>query len=135
MIIPGVQNPHWRPCFSQNAFWSGCRAPSAPAMPSIVVTSVPSACAASIVQLFTARPSRWTVQAPHWLVSQPTWVPVRPRSSRMHLDEEPSRLDVDLPVFAVHLERDVQLAHRDDLLSRIGSRGWRRVGMRGTPRA
>ena len=44
MIIPGVQKPHWRPCFSQNAFWSGCRAPSPPAMPSIVVTLVPSAC-------------------------------------------------------------------------------------------
>ena len=23
MIMPGVQNPHWRPCFSQNAVWSG----------------------------------------------------------------------------------------------------------------
>ena len=22
MIIPGVQNPHWRPCFSQKAVWS-----------------------------------------------------------------------------------------------------------------
>ena len=24
MIIPGVQKPHWRPCFSQKAVWSGC---------------------------------------------------------------------------------------------------------------
>ena len=23
MIIPGVQKPHWRPCWSQNACWSG----------------------------------------------------------------------------------------------------------------
>ena len=23
MIMPGVQKPHWRPCFSQKAFWSG----------------------------------------------------------------------------------------------------------------
>ena len=25
MIMPGVQNPHWRPCFSQKPCWSGCR--------------------------------------------------------------------------------------------------------------
>ena len=25
MIIPGVQKPHWRPCWSQNACWSGWR--------------------------------------------------------------------------------------------------------------
>ena len=38
MIIPGVQKPHWRPCWSQNACWSGWRvAPSA--MPSIVLIS------------------------------------------------------------------------------------------------
>ena len=81
MIIPGVQKPHWRPCFSQNAFWSGWSAPSPAAMPSIVVTLDPSACAASIVQLLTALPSTWTVHAPHWLVSHPTCVPVRPSSS------------------------------------------------------
>ena len=23
MIMPGVQKPHWRPCWSQNACWSG----------------------------------------------------------------------------------------------------------------
>ena len=123
MIIPGVQKPHWRPCFSQNAFWSGCRAPSPAAMPSIVVTLAPSAWTASIVQLFTARPSTWTVHAPHWLVSQPTCVPVRPRSSLQHLDEETSGFDVDLPVLAVDLERDVQLAHRGDLLSPIDNGG------------
>ena len=71
--------------------------------PSIVVTLAPSAWTASIVQLFTAWPSTWTVHAPHWLVSQPTWVPVRPRSSRMHLDQEASGFDVELPVLAVDL--------------------------------
>src|SRR5215208_1301626 len=51
-------------------------------MPSIVVTSQPSAWTASTVQDFTASPSRWTVQAPQLEVSQPTCVPVSPRLSR-----------------------------------------------------
>src|SRR5262245_65461758 len=50
-------------------------------MPSMVVTLLPAACAASTVQDLTARPSIWTTQAPHWLVSQPTCVPVRLRFS------------------------------------------------------
>ena len=37
MIMPGVQKPHWRPCFSQKAFWSGWSV-SPSAMPSMVVT-------------------------------------------------------------------------------------------------
>src|ERR1700745_4096002 len=37
---------------------------------------------ASVVQDFTALPSRCTTQAPHCEVSQPTWVPVRRRFSR-----------------------------------------------------
>ena len=81
MIIPGVQKPHWRPCWSQNACWSGWSV--APlAIPSIVVISWPSAWTASIVQHFALAPSTWTVQAPQLLVSQPTWVPVSPKSSR-----------------------------------------------------
>ena len=52
----------------------------------MVVTLWPAACVASMAQLFTARPFRCTVQAPHWLVSQPTWVPVRRRCSRMNSD-------------------------------------------------
>src|ERR1700758_5487662 len=47
----------------------------------MVVTLAPSACAASTVHDFTARPSICTTQAPHWLVSQPTCVPVRFRWS------------------------------------------------------
>ena len=39
------------------------------------------------------------------------------------LDEEPSGLDVELPVLAVDLERDVQLAHRGDLLSPVDNGG------------
>jgi hypothetical protein len=51
-------------------------------MPSIVVTSAPSACTASTVQLFTASPSSKQVQAPQLEVSQPMWVPVSPATSR-----------------------------------------------------
>ena len=97
MIMPGVQKPHCRPCFSQNAFWSGCSAPSPAAMPSIVVTLAPSAWTASIVQLFTAWPSTWTVHAPHWLVSQPDVGAGQAQVLAQHLDEEPAWLDVDLP--------------------------------------
>ena len=50
--------------------------------PSIVVTSVPSACTASTVHDFTDSPSRSTVQAPHDVVSQPMFVAVRPTVSR-----------------------------------------------------
>jgi len=42
IIMPGVQKPHCRPCFSQKPSWIGCKLPSG-ARPSIVVTSLPSA--------------------------------------------------------------------------------------------
>src|SRR5690606_40691716 len=48
----------------------------------MVSTSLPEACAASIVHDFTALPSTCTTQAPHCDVSQPTCVPVRPWCSR-----------------------------------------------------
>src|SRR3954454_10122933 len=81
MIMPGVQYPHWSPWCSQNASCSGCSAPSWP-IPSIVLTSAPSAWTASSVQDFTASPLRCTVHAPQLDVSQPTCVPVRPSVSR-----------------------------------------------------
>ena len=65
MIMPGVQKPHWRPCCSQNACLERVQPGVAGARPSMVVTLQPSAWTASIVQDFTARPSRWTVHAPH----------------------------------------------------------------------
>ena len=82
MIMPGVQKPHWRPCFSQKPCWIGWSSPFF-AMPSIVVILAPSACTVNIVHAFSAWPFRWIVHAPHWLVSQPTCVPVRPTTSRM----------------------------------------------------
>src|SRR5450631_1568082 len=48
----------------------------------MVLTSCPSAITTSVVQAFTALPSRCTTQAPHCEVSQPTWVPVSRRFSR-----------------------------------------------------
>ena len=84
MIIPGVQKPHCRPWCSRNASCIGCRVPSGAATPSIVMSCAPSACMASRLQLFTARPFMWIVHAPHWAVSHPTWVPVRRRLLRMN---------------------------------------------------
>src|SRR5439155_2529108 len=81
MIIPGVQNPHWSPCFSQKPSCIGWSLPSL-ASPSIVVTDRPSTCTANREHDFTASPSSRTVQAPHWLVSHPTCVPVSPSVSR-----------------------------------------------------
>ena len=82
----------------------------------MVVTVAPSAWAASIVQLFTARPSTWTVHAPHWLVSQPDVGAREVEVFPEQLDEEPPWLDVHLPSLAVHIERDMQLGHQADLL-------------------
>src|SRR5947209_10399255 len=48
----------------------------------MVLTSCPSAITTSVVQAFTALPSRCTTQAPHCEVSQPTWVPVSRKFSR-----------------------------------------------------
>src|SRR5579884_2671617 len=80
--MPGVQKPHCRPCWSQNACWIGCS--SAPfASPSTVSSSAPSACTANIRQERTVRPFIKIVQAPQTPCSQPTCVPVRRRSSRM----------------------------------------------------
>ena len=84
---------------------AGAGRPPSPS-PSIVVTLEPSAWTASIVQLFTALPSTWTVQAPHWLVSQPTWVPVRSRSSRSTWTRSRLGSTSTSRVLAVHLERD-----------------------------
>ena len=44
---PGVQNPHWKAKLSMNACCSGCRV-SPSARPSMVMTSAPSACTASM---------------------------------------------------------------------------------------
>ena len=53
------------------------------ASPSIVVTFLPAAAETGSVHERTARPSRWTVQAPHAEMPQPNLVPVRPSVSRI----------------------------------------------------
>jgi hypothetical protein len=82
ITMPGVQNPHCRPCSSRNAACIGCISPSGPASPSSVVTWPPSVCAASTVQLFTLSPSTMTVHAPHEVESQPMLVALSPQTSR-----------------------------------------------------
>src|SRR4249919_3086919 len=82
MIMPGVQKPHCKPWCSRKASCIGCSGAPSAASPSMVLTSWPSAITASVVQDFTALPSRCTTQAPHCEVSQPTWVPVSRRFSR-----------------------------------------------------
>ena len=80
--MPGVQNPHCRPCSAWKPCCTACHRPSAPARPSQVVTSCPSAWAASTVQDFTDSPSSSTVHAPQEVVSQPMFVAVKPATSR-----------------------------------------------------
>src|SRR5687768_1137901 len=81
MITPGPQNPHCSDPFSSNNCWSGCSC-SLVASPSIVSTSRPSACTASIRHELTDLPSTITVQAPQSPTSQPSLDPVNSNSSR-----------------------------------------------------
>ena len=118
MIMPGVQNPHWSPCFSQKAFWSGWSAPRRrhaldgdDARPVGLRREHRAALHRPAVDVDRARAALARVTAD-----------VRPGEAEIlpdDLDEEPPRLDVHLPALAVHLERDVQLAHQGDLLSPV----------------
>ncbi len=76
--MPGVQNPHCRPCSSWNACWIGCSWPPC-SRPSTVVIAAPFAWTASMVHDFTGVPSTSTAHAPQLVVSQPRCVPVSPR--------------------------------------------------------
>src|ERR671913_358406 len=67
-IMPGVQNPHCRPCSTWNPSCIGVS--SVPLqMPSMVVTSCPFARTASTVHDLTGYPSSCTVHAPQLDVS------------------------------------------------------------------
>ena len=98
MIMPGVQKPHWRPCFSQKAAWSGWSAPPPAAMPSIVVTVAPSAWTASIVQLLhgLAVDVDGAGAALAGVAADVGAGQVEVLAE--DLDEQPSRLDVELPL-------------------------------------
>ena len=121
MIIPGVQKPHWRPCFSQKAAWSGWRS-SPDAMPSMVVTLAPSAWTASTVHDFTAMPSRW-IGAGAALAG----VAADMRACQVEvladgLDEEASGFDLELVTCPVDGQGDV-FTHGPDLLRRRRATG------------
>src|SRR3990172_3455896 len=64
-----------------NACWTGCSCPFF-ASPSMVTTSRPSACAASIRHDVIGRPSTIMEHAPQSPVPQPSFAPVRRSSSR-----------------------------------------------------
>ena len=126
MIMPGVQKPHWRPCFSQNAC---CRGWSAVAgrRPSIVVTLPPSAWTASIVQLFTALAV--DVDGAGAALAR---VAADVGAGELEfladqLDEQASGLDVRLPLLTVDRERNM-LGHQWSLLPLFGR--WVAPGLR-----
>ena len=61
MTIPGVQNPHWLPPWSQNATAHA----SASGRPSTVVTARPATRATGVTHDTRGCPSTHTVQQPH----------------------------------------------------------------------
>ncbi len=82
----------------------------------MVFTSAPLACTARIVQDFTARPFKCTVQAPHWLVSQPTWVPVSAEMLAQKINQQRSRFDNGFVLYAIDGDID-----RHRCVFRLGS--------------
>ena len=100
MIMPGVQKPHWRPCWSQNACWSGWSLPPT-SMPSMVVISAPSAWTASIVQRLRA-PAVHVDRARAAVAGVAAGVRAgEPEHVAQEVDEEEARLDVGLADLAV----------------------------------
>ena len=106
MIMPGVQKPHWRPCFSQNAAWSGWRA-SPSARPSIVRTLEPSAWTASIVQRLHGHAVDVDGAGAALARVAADVGAGQVQVLAQGLDEQPSGLDVQLAWRAVDHERDV----------------------------
>ena len=86
-----------RACSSRTGARGGRRTPAAAAFsssssarPSTVSIFAPSAWTASSMQLFTATPSRWIVQAPQLPVSQPMCVPGQLEVVADEVDEQPA---------------------------------------------
>ena len=92
------------------------------AMPSMVLTSAPSACTARTVQLLTASPSRCTVHAPQLVVSQPDMGAGQAQGVAQQVHEQQSRLDLDLMLLAVDGEAHGNSAHASPLSLDAGCR-------------
>ena len=60
-----------------------------------------------MLQAFTARPSSWTVHAPHWPVSQPTCVPVSAEVVAQEVDEQRAGIDGGAYRLAVDGQREL----------------------------
>ena len=111
MIMPGVQNPHWRPCWSQNACWSGWSVGSL-AMPSIVLRSRPSAWTASIVHDLALSPFDMDGAGAAVARIATDMRAGQPEVVAQEVDEQEAGFDVRLMRLAVDGDRDVLGAHR-----------------------
>src|SRR6266849_9619465 len=81
MIIPGVQNAHWKASASRKACCTGCRRPSF-CSPSMVVIDFPTPALTGTWHERRGAPPIRTVHAPHCPSPQPYLLPVKPSSSR-----------------------------------------------------
>src|SRR5206468_390151 len=79
--IPGVQKPHWRPCFAWKARWIGWSSPSGARLATVAM-SAPWAWTARTRQESVSRPSSQTAHVPQPPCSHATCTPVRPSSCR-----------------------------------------------------
>ena len=124
MIMPGVQKPHWRPCWSQNACWSGWSLPPC-SMPSIVrdLGAVRldgehrARLGAAAVDVDRARAAVAGVAAGVGAGEA--------ERVAQEVDEEEAGLDVGLAGLAVDGDRDVLCRHRLLLCVRAGALGGR----------
>ena len=120
MIMPGVQKPHCRPCFSQNAVCIGWRS-SPSARPSIVVIVG----AVGLDREHRARLDRPAVDV-DGAGAALAGVAADVRAGQVEvltqgLDEEPSRLDVELVGRPVDDERDVFAHGHEPPAARVGA--------------
>ena len=116
--MPGVQKPHCSALRRDEGLLQvGDLAASD--TPSMVSTSAPAHCTASMRQPRTVTPSSRTVQAPHTPCSQPTWLPVSPSRSRRKSTRFCAHVDGLVHLLAVHRQRDGtdMFAHRGGVSS------------------
>ena len=108
MIMPGVQNPHCRPCSFQKASCTGCSLPSC-ARPSMVTTLRRRPGRRTCVQDLTALPSSSTVQAPQMRSFAADVGPGQPDDLAQVVNQQQARLDLVSPLLAIDRHRDQTL--------------------------